>query len=280
MSAAQPFRVIGIVGLGLMGGSLARALRALPNGPRVIGADRDASALEAALAQGVIDEAAPAEDLAGAADLVVLAAPVSANARLLRELHGRIRADAVTTDLSSVKRPVVDAARELGLAEKFVGSHPLTGDHRRGFESSRTDMFAGARVWLTPLGETPATERLEAFWRALGCRPERIDAASHDALMAWVSHLPQITATALGATLSRSGTARSSLGPGGRDTTRLAGSPADLWADILIANADMLERPIAELERVIRAFADALRERDDATLRALFREAARWMEGT
>ena len=267
-----PGRTVGIVGLGLVGGSLARDLAAA--GWRVLGTDRDPTTARRARADGVV--AGPIDP--GAVDLVVLAVPVRAAAGWLRSLADSVAPTAVVTDVGSTKRGVVEAAGAAGLGDRFVGSHPLAGDHRSGWTASRTGLFDDAPVWLTPTPETDpgALAAVEALWRAVGGRPRRITAEDHDRLLARISHLPQLAATALAGTLDRAGIEAEQLGPGGRDTTRLAGSDPDMWTDILIENGDevgpALDALIAELTRLRRA----IHGLDDATLRSLLDEARTW----
>ena len=277
----ERFSKVGIVGLGLMGGSLARAIGRLPERPRVLAADRDRRVLDRALAHGVIDEIGDVSGLFESCDMIVLATPVRAAVDLLRSHHACLGPGAMVTDLGSVKRPIVEAAHSLGLGSRFVGGHPLAGDHRGGFDSARAALYDGARVWLTPLepGAAP-TASLMQFWRDIGAQPEVIDAAAHDRLMAWASHLPQITASALGRVLGAAGISPSNLGPGGRDTTRLAGSPTTLWTEILLDNADLLARPLAELIETLGVLATALGERDANTIGALLGDAVHWTESS
>jgi len=262
-----------------MGGSLARALRRLSSPPRIVAHDTDARTLARARDDGVIDAAAGAAEIFSVCDLVVLATPVRSAVELLRSHAGDLGTGATVTDLGSVKRPIVEAARALGLADSFVGGHPVAGDHRAGFEVARASLYDGACVWLTPLdGGGEKADEVGTLWRAVGARPALIDAEAHDNLMAWVSHLPQITASALGRVLGGAGIERSMLGPGGRDTTRLAASPTALWTEILLDNADLLERPMAELIDTLGALATALRERDARTIGALLSDAVHWTE--
>lgn len=270
------YATVGIAGLGLMGGSLARALRRLPEPPRVVACDRDRAVLERALGEGAVDEVGSAEDVF-ACELVVLATPIGAAVELLRAHHAAAPASSTLTDLCSVKRPIVAAAEALGLGERFVGGHPVAGDHRGGFAASRAELYDDARVWLTPLpGGDAATDALSAFWRALGARPAVTRADAHDELMAWASHLPQVASSALGRVLGRAGTSPAALGPGGRDTTRLAASPPALWTEILLANADLVAGPVEALAETLAAFARALRERDGEAIAALMDEAVQW----
>ncbi|HEY8470981.1 MAG TPA: prephenate dehydrogenase/arogenate dehydrogenase family protein, partial [Longimicrobiales bacterium] len=251
-AAAHGFRRVAIIGLGLMGGSLALALRRLPAPPRIAASTADAADLDRALELGIVDDAArdPAA-VVPEADLVVYATPVGATLELLDAHRELFAGDAVVTDLGSVKRPVVSRARALGLAGRFVGGHPMAGSHRSGLAAARPGLYDGARVWLTPAavpGGAPgdsaaasaALDRVATLWRGLGAHPVVTTAEEHDRLMAWASHLPQLAASALAGALARAGVARTDLGPGGADATRIAASSPALWADILIHNADLL----------------------------------------
>jgi prephenate dehydrogenase len=272
-------RTVAVIGLGLVGGSLARDLA--ERGWRVVAAERDAGSLEAALASGVIegsfDAGGHAEAALAAAEMVIVATPVRSAENLVRWLADAAPPGAVITDVASTKRRMMEAARESGLSRRFVGSHPMAGDHRSGWRAARTGLFAGARVWLCHDGaDPPALDRVVNLWTALGAIPQEIDPAVHDQLLAWSSHLPQLVASALGAVLDRAGVAAVELGPGGRDTSRLAGSHAGLWAEILMDNADLLEPGVdALLGELIRA-RDLLRERQHVQLRELLEEARSW----
>jgi prephenate dehydrogenase len=171
---------------------------------------------------------------------VVLAAPVRQNIELLQQ----IKRPAVATDVSGTKRDIVSAARALSPGTIFVGGHPLGGGERGGFAFARPDLFAG-RPWIfTPDGDdaTEAVERLSRFVTGLGARPCILSAEEHDRVMAYVSHLPQLAASALmeavGAAAGSDGLRMA--GRGLVDTTRLASSPADVWRDICLTNADAI----------------------------------------
>lgn len=266
-----------VIGLGLMGGSLARDLAAL--GAEVLGHDPDPEAVRAARAAGVLRGEIPAS-LEGveAADLVVLAAPVRAALALPERLAPRLSAGCVVTDLGSTKRSIAEAAERAGLGERFVGSHPLAGDHRSGWEASRTGLFAGARVYLCPTARTApgALGAVTDLWLRLGARPETVEAAAHDRLLAWTSHLPQLASSALAASLAGRGFPRESLGPGGRDVTRLAGSSPELWTSVCLDNAEEVEAAVGALVARLEGARAALRERDGAALERLFAEGRAW----
>ncbi len=247
--------VVAIAGLGLIGGSLARALTRA--GYRVIGHDRPA-VLRAARRAGAI--ALAARDLRGAAaeaDVVVLAAFPAANLRLLRRLARLRRADLVMTDVGGVKSAVCREAARLRL-RRFVGGHPLAGTERSGFGAGRADLFAG-RAWvLTPGRATdPAAVNVVArLARAVGGRPRFMSPREHDRAVAYLSHLPQLVAWALWAAAEGDRVAARHLddaGPGFRDMTRLARSPRRLWRQILAQNAPEVRRALRALRRTLAA---------------------------
>ncbi len=272
-------RRVGVVGLGLMGGSLARALAA--RGVQVLGFDRDRDSLDAAVAEGMVHE--PLDDsLAGVerADVVVLATPVAATARLLTRLGDRLAGPALIMDVASTKRSIVAAAEAAGLGPRYVGAHPLTGSHRSGWGASRASLFEEARVFLCPSSSTtPDALRLaESFWRSLRAGVEVLDADTHDEQMAWRSHLPQAVSTALALTLRQANVARSALGPGGRDMTRLAGGDPDLWTGIVGDNAPAILQALDAMEQQLRYFRERLAAGEDG-VRECFSDGRDWFDG-
>lgn len=265
--------VVGVLGLGLIGGSLARDLAAA--GRRVLGGDRDAAAVEAALEAGVIEGALVLD----AVDLLVLAVPVPAAVALLPSLGEALAGRAVVSDTGSTKRSVMAAAAAAGLGDRFVGGHPMAGDHRRGWEAGRAGLFRGADVWICPgAARVEAVAEVAGVWQAVGASPRRTDAAAHDRLLARASHLPQAVASALGAALAGGGVGREVLGPGGRDTTRLAASDPDLWTGILLDNADEVLEALAGFQGAVAELRRALEERDAAQVAAVLVSGQRWAE--
>jgi prephenate dehydrogenase len=207
---------------------------------------------------------------------VILAAPVRQNVILLAEMAERLTASTIVTDVGGTKRDIVKVARALPLAAPFVGGHPIGGAERGGFGFARPDLFRG-RPWIfTPDGASPAhaIERLSAFVTGLGARPSTLDAERHDRVMAFLSHLPQLTASALMDVIgSAAGNSLSMAGRGLVDTTRLASSPPDTWADICAVNADALEGALdALIARLTELRADL---RAGEVLRTTFEAAAR-----
>lgn len=265
---------VGIVGLGLIGGSLARDLTAA--GWRVGGADTDRATLDAAMDSGAVRAAL---DEPRALDLIVIAVPVRSALDVVRQLGERIPEDATTvvTDVGSTKRSVIEAAVAAGIGRRFVGAHPMAGDDRSGWPAARTGLFRDAPVWLCPApgADDSAVRRVEELWSVVGGRTACIDPAAHDRRMAFASHLPQVTASALAAALGTVGISFDDLGPGGRDATRLAASDPDLWSDIVLDNSDELEPAIAALVESLRALQRGLDGDDRAVVRGWLAAARR-----
>jgi Prephenate dehydrogenase len=275
-----PIERVAIVGLGLMGGSLARALA--ERDVRVLGYDSAPDSLDAAEGEGIVHERLGAQ-LTGieSADVVIFALPVDATMSLLPRLAPRLAGVHLVMDVASTKRSIVGAASSVGLGERYVGAHPLTGSHRSGWRASRANLFDDARVFLCPTPDTTAESlRLaESFWRALRSGVEVLDAAVHDEQMSWRSHLPQVLSTTLALTLRDAGVQRSALGPGGRDMTRLAGSSPALWMSIVQDNTASLVNSLSAMERQLRNFREALeRANGDATRKSLT-DARDWFDG-
>lgn len=275
----KPPSRVAIVGLGLMGGSLARALKRLPEPPRIRASTAEPAVVEQALADGVADEVtSDPRTILDDADLVVYATPVGVTVELLAAHRDFVRADATIIDLGSVKVPVLDAARGAGLADRFVGCHPMCGSERSGYAASDAVMFTGATTWIVPAADSAPAERVTALWRGIGAVPSRIDAQAHDRLVAWTSHLPQILSSALGGALAEASFRPDALGPGGKDMTRLARSPSALWTDILIRNRVMLDAPLTELRARLGAFADAIADADAVRIERLLAAAREWAD--
>lgn len=245
---------VAIVGLGLVGGSLARALTRA--GYRVSGVDRPA-VLRSARAAGAIERGFERAEAASAqAEMIVLAAPPQASVALLRRVAGVVGPHAVITDTASVKAPICREAARLGLV-RFVGGHPMAGSERSGFAASSADLFLGRPWLLAPERAAPrAVAAVRSLARAVGARPVSLGAAEHDRAVAHLSHLPQLVAWALLAAARADPTARRHgvlAGPGFLDMTRLARSPRALWREILQQNHAEVERALAAFIRALRA---------------------------
>jgi prephenate dehydrogenase len=273
-----PFARVAIIGLGVMGGSLARALRGLPRAPRVIGFSPRASEREASLTSGAVDEtAADADEAAGSADLVVYATPLRAMLELQARHAGVWQPDAVISDLSSLKLPLSSQARALGAHTRYVGAHPMVGSEASGFGAAQAELFRDAVVWLSA-SDVPVevASRVERLWTALRARPAWIDASVHDARMARASHLPQLLANVLARYLEEHGLTRADLGSGGRDMTRLAGSSPTIWADLLEQSAAELAPALREVGADLDALATLLEARDLDGIARLMERTRAW----
>jgi prephenate dehydrogenase len=230
------------------------------------------------MSSGAIDRAVRTLADAADADLIILAAPVGQNLLLLDEAAASARPGALITDVGGTKRDIVAAARRLPEPRVFVGGHPIGGAERGGFGFARPNMFAG-RPWIfTPDGspEPGRLERLYAFARGLGAVPTLLDAERHDRFMTYVSHLPQLAATAL-MNVAGAGAQSEGMTLAGRgllDTTRLASSPGHVWRDICAANADLIADALDELIDTLTALRNGVK--DGNTVEALFADAARW----
>jgi len=272
-SSPPNLRTLGIVGLGLIGGSVAAAaLRRWPD-LHVIGVDRPDVLAEARRRNWIHETRASAVALSGT-DLIVLATPVPQIIETIVEL-GDAGVAAPVTDVGSTKRAVVRAAEQAGLGA-FVGGHPMAGADKGGISEARADLFEG-RPWLIVADSVPSEvtlARLETLVEGVGARPRRIDADAHDRVVAFVSHLPQLAAVALMNAAGES-VGRDGLDCAGRalsEMTRLASSPIEVWQGILDSNADC----VSEAIDVLREELDALdpRRRDPAGPQGAFTRAA------
>ncbi len=284
-SGAPPvFERIGIVGLGLIGGSIALAARQLWPKALVIGVDNK-DVLETAMRLHAIDVAADDLIVLAEADIVILAAPVKTNMALLADLDENVHQPAVITDTGSTKRDIIAAAGSLPARFTFIGGHPLAGAAQGGLEHARPDLFSGRPWLLSPQGargsqpsesDGAALAKLTEFVQALGAVPRVIDGQAHDRLLAFLSHLPQLTARALMHVVGES-VGQDGLGLAGRglaDTTRLASSPPDIWRDIAATNADEIG---PALDALIALLQDLRRDLPTGDrLADVFTDAARW----
>jgi prephenate dehydrogenase len=261
---------IAVIGLGLIGGSVALAARERL-GAEIFGADRDPGVREAALAGGVVDRvcATGAETLADA-DAAFVAVPVGAVRQEVGEVLEAAPANCVVTDVGSTKRRIVAAHSD----PRFVGGHPLAGSEHSGLRHARADMFAGATWYLVPGATTrrETYERLRGLLEALGARPRKIDAQVHDTLMATVSHLPHVIASVLVSqacsTLPGDELAAACTGPSFRGATRVAGAPSEIWTEIYVTNADLLAVAVGETIGRLAEFEQVLRAADRAGIEA------------
>lgn len=251
---------LAIVGLGLIGGSFARALRAADAVAAIHGFDSNPRQGNEALALGVIDHAATtAAEAVKAADVVILAVPVLHTAEALAAILPALKPGAIVSDVGSTKQSVLaDVQKVCGrLPGWFVAAHPIAGTEKSGVAASFAELFKGKRLILTPHAnqDADALATMRGLWQAAGARVVEMDAARHDAIFAATSHLPHVLAYAFVELLSqREGSEElfSNAGGGFRDFTRIASSSPDMWHDIVRANApevlNLLDAQIAQLQ--------------------------------
>ncbi len=266
---------LAIVGVGLLGGSLAKAVRVHGLAREIVGIGRDLARLAPALRDGALDRATTdvADGVAGA-DRVVLAAPVLTNESLLACVWRAAAPGAVVTDVGSTKRGIVTAAGRLA-AERpdvhFVGSHPMAGSEKSGYAVARADLFAGATVVVTPCETTDPglAKGVTELWAALGARVVVLDPDTHDRAVAAISHLPHVAAWALVDAVTRfEPDAFAIAARGFKDTTRIAASDPDVWREILTANRAAVRASLTAYRAALDDLEALIESPDSAALTA------------
>ncbi len=272
---------LAVIGVGLIGGSFALALKQAKAAAHVVGVGRNAANLKLALERGIIDSIAPdAATAARGADLVLISTPVAQFAGVLKSLAGNLDVKTLVTDGGSTKRDVIAAARK-ALGKKvaqFVPAHPIAGAEKSGAAAANAELFRGKRVVVTPLPENrrAAVEQVESAWKACGARVSRMDPEEHDAVLATVSHLPHVLAYALVHGVSKRNNSEQlfSFAAGGfRDFTRIASSHPEMWRDICVANRDRLLQELKSYANDLGSIRKLIQKGDAAGLEKLFAAA-------
>jgi prephenate dehydrogenase len=280
-----------ILGVGLIGGSVAAALRRAGRVREIVGVGRSRANMERALALGVVDMVA--EDATKAmigADVVLLSVPVQQNARVLEQIAATLPPDCLLTDAGSTKRDVVANLRKIlpSRLAQCVPAHPIAGAELNGVEAANAGLFVGKNVVVTPLPENrlDAVERTEAMWSACGAVVSRMAPEQHDRIFSAVSHLPHVLAFALVNAMSRREDAEDlfRFAAGGfRDFTRIAGSSPEMWRDIALANRDALLADIEAYREQLAQLAGMIADADGAAIEAVFSRARQareqWLRG-
>jgi cyclohexadieny/prephenate dehydrogenase len=258
---------LAVLAPGLLGGSVARAARARGVAKRIVIWTRRPETRLKLRDQPWCDAAV--DTLAEAVrdtDLVMIAAPVDRIIPLCEQIAPHIEQGAIVTDVGSVKGDIARlGAKALGNRGHFVGSHPMAGSEKTGWEHSSPELFHRRTCFVTPLPETDAraVDAVVEFWRELGGDPVTIDPDGHDEIVAHISHLPQVIATSLCSFLAKKNPAwRNFAGGGLRDTTRIAASDAQIWRSILEQNRDEVLRALRQFEDELHSFQIALANRD------------------
>ena len=278
--AALRLNKLVIIGVGLIGGSFALALKKAQAVKHVVGVGRTRKNLNTALKLGVIDEAS--QDAAHAvrdADMVLIGTPVGQMAGVMKTIVPHLGSNTIVTDGGSTKQDVIACARQHlgGHFVRFVPAHPMAGTENSGAAAAFAELYRGRKVILVPQPETAARalRQVRAAWRACGANVVRLQAREHDEILAAVSHLPHVAAFALMGLLAKRKDAQRLLGfsAGGlRDTVRVSGSSPEMWRDIFLANRTALLAAVDEYSGEIKTMRAALKAKDgDALLTMLER---------
>ncbi|MDP1557386.1 MAG: prephenate dehydrogenase/arogenate dehydrogenase family protein [Nitrosomonas sp.] len=272
-----------IIGVGLIGGSFALALRKAGIVQHIVGVGRSQENMQRALNLGVIDEMAidPASALHNA-DAVLLAMPVGQTRHIMAQIAPHLEAGTLLTDVGSTKQDVITAARTCltDNLKNFVPGHPIAGAELSGVEAAQADLFRGKPLILTPLAETNphALEQVTAWWQSCGAQVSQMNADEHDKILAATSHLPHILAFTLMNHLRNSSTNHPDdllrfAGSGFRDFTRIAGSSPEMWRDICLANREALLTQIDAYQNELKLLQELLKNNEGDALEQAFSQA-------
>jgi prephenate dehydrogenase len=272
---------IAVIGVGLIGGSFAAALKHSGSVGTVLGAGRRPETLQEAAKLGLIDEIVSYKEAAQRADLIFVAAPVGAFEAIFKELAPWLSDKTIITDGGSTKQNVIDAAR-VGLQTRiaqFVPGHPMAGSHEKGPQAADARLYVGRRVMLTPLVENHPqdVEIVRAAWLACGANVVSIEPSQHDGVVAAISHLPHWVAALFMEYITHSDDAALKLqtaGSGFKDFTRVAQGSPEMWRDIFIANRAAMLSELQALKAVFERAEHALRENDAVWLEAMLDHAS------
>lgn len=273
--------VLAIVGVGLIGGSLAAALKQAQVAGRVLGVGRKGQTLKEALQLGLIDEVASPEQAAALADVIVLATPISAITTVLQQMKPHLRAHTVLTDVGSTKKEVVRQARTaLGATfKRFVPGHPIAGAEKAGPAAASADLFRRRNVILTPVHDTSAVAQktVLSMWSACDARVLTMSPATHDEVLASVSHVPHFLSSVYMWQVASADDADVRLrlaGTGFRDFTRIAAGSAEVWRDIFLSNKEAVLQELSQVQKAFKQVEQALQNNDEQALFEFLEKAA------
>ncbi|NYT61400.1 prephenate dehydrogenase/arogenate dehydrogenase family protein [Alcaligenaceae bacterium] len=279
--AAPLVPVLAVVGVGLIGGSFAAALKERGAVGRVLGVGRQAATLEQALELGLIDDIVTLEQAGQQADLILLAMPVGATASILAQLRPFLRPDTIITDAGSTKVNVVEAAKA-ALGDRigqFIPGHPIAGAEKTGPQAAEAGLYKGRTVVLTPLDENPSAARafLTRVWECCGARVMVMGAQVHDTTLASVSHVPHLLSSVFMwqvASAHDSDLRMALAGSGFRDFTRIAAGSPEVWRDIFLANRSAVLSELQEVKAALSRAEQALQNADGTELQDFLEHAA------
>ena len=270
---------ITIIGVGLIGGSLAKAIKKNNLAEVVFGFGRNLSRLESAQKSNIIDQySIDISEALDGASIVVIATPVGTFESILRELKPYITEGMIITDVGSTKTGIAKSAREIlvEMASCFVPAHPIAGKEKSGFESSDAELFLNKKVIITPLeiNTDKAINSLKKVWEDVGADVDFMSAESHDELLGMTSHLPHMLAFSLVNYLITQNPSASIYAAGGfKDFSRIASGDAVMWRDICLNNRDQIIAHIKSYQETLSALVDAIDNQDKDKLESFFRDA-------
>ncbi|MCF8011543.1 MAG: prephenate dehydrogenase/arogenate dehydrogenase family protein [Clostridiales bacterium] len=266
------FNNVTVIGLGLIGGSLARAIKQQKLACKVTGVDPNADNLRAAIEQGAVDEAGESIECAGSSDLIIIAAPVNATLRILKDIGPHLLSGTIITDVCSSKKQLMSfTSSVLPAGTCFIGGHPMTGSEKSGFTASSPYLFKNSYYVLVP-AETSCSEafdKMVSLVKGIGAVPVELSPELHDAAVAAVSHLPHLTAAALLntlGTLSEFNTAYPLAAGGFSDTTRVASGDPWMWQEILLSNRKEIVNILNIFLNELQKYKAALENNDEESI--------------
>lgn len=276
MSDRPLFNRAAVIGVGLIGGSLARAMKNRGIAQVVVGSGRSRQNIDKALQLGIIDEALSAEEAVKDADFVIICTPPLSIVPTLEKIAPHIKEGALVTDAGSTKREIAEKCEKIsGGRFSFIGSHPIAGTEKSGADASFDTLFEDRHCIVTPLdgANAQALAKLKKFWAAAGMEVVEMDPASHDRIMSAVSHLPHMAAYALVNTICDENLQAdvSKFAAGGfKDFTRIAASSPEMWADIALSNADEITGHIGGMKKQLGLIETAIKNGDREELMKMF----------
>jgi len=265
------FKKVAIVGVGLIGGSIALAMKKKKLAGEIVGVSRHRNTLKLALKRGAIDRGSLNLKIIEGADLIVLCAPVGVILNQAREIAAIAPKSAIVTDVGSTKQAIVSRLDKI--FPRYIGSHPLAGSQRRGILNAQSDIFKGSLCILTPSRNThrPTQDKIKRLWLRLGARVITLPAARHDKILSFTSHLPHILAFSLISAVPEGFLKFASTGL--RDTTRIAASESELWSDIFLSNRKNILRSLDILQNNLGRIKSAINKKDKRLLNRILKQA-------
>lgn len=265
------FNKVAIVGTGLIGGSVGQDIKKMRLAKEVVGVSRHKASLTLAKRKGAIDRGSMTVDIAKGAELVILAAPVEAIIKLAPKIAKIVDSKCIVSDVASTKEQI--ALRLTKIFPSYVGSHPLAGSEKRGIANAKAGIFKGSLCILTPTLKTDkkALGRLKLLWQSLGSRVVFLSPQEHDKVLAFASHLPHLTAFSLIGVIPQQYLKFASGGL--RDTTRIAASDSQLWAEIFLSNQQNIMKSIEKLQGNISRIKAAIKNNNKGLLIKILKQA-------